>query len=182
MTSASSFCLSCLSMECNAMKNATFIVLTTTMATIAIPCWAQSSVRDFGPPVFAGAPPSASAFAPPVQLNAAYALERIPYASSIGYQPINYSAYRAGFGAAPADLRPSLAPVAPRNCAAGLAYRPANVVNYPGYNARYPQSYSGAAYWSSSQPRQYNGQSLFGSPTVYAKDQPLRNFVRFLVP
>ena len=142
---------------------------------------AQSNARDFGPPSYGGGlraiPTYGSNYLAPN--SAAYAS---PYA---GYQPIGLQRPAAG-------LQTPVAATACAYNAANSAYRTvannpyaygAYAAAYSPYTAAYaPNAGGNTSYWSSTTPRQYTGNTMFGSQTVYGKDEPLRNLVRFFVP
>ena len=91
-----------------------------------------------------------------------------PYASpyaQVGYQPAVW----------PSTSGP--------RCAAGSRPYPGARQDYRAYQAGYaPYTARSICNWSSTTPRQYPGQSLFGTPALYGKDEPLRNIFRFLLP
>ena len=151
----------------------------TVLMTFTNAASAQSNVRDFGPPSYRGG------------------VSAIPAYGS-NYARPNYAAYAARVPTAPAYSSPYgqvgywpntlQTPVAGANCvyaATNPAYRPRayHANGYGSYAAGYaPYAQANSGYWSSNTPRQYTGKTLFGTQTVYGKDQPFLNIGRFFIP
>ena len=101
--------------------------------------------------------------------NASYWVERdpryvpsLPSVARTSYRPAIGDGYRAG------------------GCGTAGHYggRPVLTGNAPGYGS-YP---SGSANYGPLPSNYYKGDGLFGKDTVFAKDQPVRNFFRYLLP
>ncbi len=114
--------------------------------------------------------------------NASYWVERdaryvpsLPSVARTSYRPAISDGYRGAYQSQ----------YGPGGCATaghygGKPVRPlaGNVAGYPGYGA-YP---SGSANYGPLPSNYYKGDGLFGKDTVFAKDQPVRNFFRYLLP
>jgi hypothetical protein len=156
------------------ISSALFVVLTSLFLALGSPVHAQSNVRDFGPPSSMRDGPrpgcgcrSVTAYAPVSQVAV----------------PTQVAAPRCGYGGCNSG------------CTSCNRYRtnrityvyPTNVpqpysANVP-YTAAYaPSINSNTSYWSSTTPAQYTGRTIFGTSTVYAKDQPAMNVGRYFVP
>ena len=145
---------------------------------------AQSNVRDFGPPSYRGGvnaiPAYGSNYVRP-NYAAAYAAH---YAANVPTAPA-YSSPHRQVGYRPNTLQ---TPLAGANCAYAAtnpAYHPHayHANGYGSYAAGYaPYTQANSGYWSSNTPRQYAGKTLFGTQTIYGKDQPFLNIGRFFIP
>jgi hypothetical protein len=134
---------------------------------------AQSNVRDFGPSTYRRVVrPAPAYYNGPNYAAAPIAAYASPY-TQVAFQPIA-----------------SQQPVGCAYNTANNAYRPyaanphvTNPYAYGPYTAGFaPYSGGNTSYWSSTTPAQYTGNTLFGSPTVYGKEQPFRNVLRFFAP
>jgi hypothetical protein len=129
---------------------------------------AQSNIRDFGPP----RPRRGLSAAPSYYVAPNYIASR-PVAYPVPYTQVGYQ---------------SIAMQRPAGCAyhaASSASQPYanNPYAYGAYTAGFaPYANGNTSYWSSTTPSQYSGTTLFGTQTVYGKEQPFRNVLRFLVP
>ncbi len=64
------------------------------------------------------------------------------------------------------------------------AYAYSNAASWPRYDGArsYPVTTAGYRSGSTAGSRYYYGTSIYGSPMIYAKDQPVRNWLRSLLP